>query len=43
MPTLPRRRKPGAIKAPRFARFSRVRKSDAAASRPRRGIYLLPN
>jgi CDP-diacylglycerol--serine O-phosphatidyltransferase len=43
MPTFPRRRKPGAVKAPRFARFSRVRKTDTAAGRPRRGIYLLPN
>ena len=43
MPTLPRRRKPGAVKAPRFARFARTRKSDVVSARPRRGIYLLPN
>jgi CDP-diacylglycerol--serine O-phosphatidyltransferase len=43
MAPLPRRRKPGAVRAPRFARFARTRKTDAAAGRPRRGIYLLPN
>jgi len=43
MAPLPRRRKPGAIRAPRFARFARTRKTDVVAGRPRRGIYLLPN
>jgi len=48
MPTFPRRRKNGAPKTGRFGRFSRFRFSRAprqldAASRPRRGIYLLPN
>jgi CDP-diacylglycerol--serine O-phosphatidyltransferase len=43
MAPLPRRRKPGAINAPHFARFSRVRKTDVVGGRPRRGIYLLPN
>jgi CDP-diacylglycerol--serine O-phosphatidyltransferase len=43
MAPLPRRRKPGAIKAPRFARFARTRKTDVVGGRPRRGIYLLPN
>jgi CDP-diacylglycerol---serine O-phosphatidyltransferase len=39
MATFPRRRKPGAAKAPRFARFARK----AESGKPRRGIYLLPN
>ena len=42
MPRLPdaeTRRHQGAPLRP----FSRVRKTDAAGSRPRRGIYLLPN
>jgi CDP-diacylglycerol--serine O-phosphatidyltransferase len=43
MAPLPRRRKAGAVKAPRFARFARTRKTDAVSVRPRRGIYLLPN
>jgi CDP-diacylglycerol--serine O-phosphatidyltransferase len=43
MAPLPRRRKPTNNKAPRFARFRVGRKADAAAARPRRGIYLLPN
>src|SRR2546430_1769454 len=44
MAPLPRRRKPSsANKAPRFARFRRVPRSDAPGARPRRGIYLLPN
>ena len=38
MPTLPRRRKPGAIKAPRFGRSGRPGNPVR-----RRGIYLLPN
>lgn len=42
MAPLPRRRKPNANKAPRFARFRVDRKPEPAA-RPRRGIYLLPN
>ncbi|MFL6673503.1 MAG: CDP-diacylglycerol--serine O-phosphatidyltransferase [Massilia sp.] len=41
MATFPRRRKPGAAKAPqpRFSRFGRK----AEGGKPRRGIYLLPN
>jgi CDP-diacylglycerol--serine O-phosphatidyltransferase len=42
MATFPRRRKPGAAKAPKQARFARfARKGDTG--KPRRGIYLLPN
>jgi CDP-diacylglycerol--serine O-phosphatidyltransferase len=42
MATFPRRRKPGAAKAPKAVRFSRFgRRADGA--KPRRGIYLLPN
>lgn len=44
MATFPRRRKPGAAKAPQISRFSRLgRKTEGGKHVRGRGIYLLPN